>query len=93
MCRAAASAPAAAAAGRSGPPNPRELDQLRRENETLVTKLVHTQLELAELSEDSLITKRDLARAKETNLKLAQKLTTLEAQAYSIKAKDKKGAK
>lgn len=58
---------------------------LKRENETFVHQLVHKQLELAELSEESVVMKRDLARAKETNLKLAQKLTTLEAQAYSGK--------
>lgn len=45
--------------------------------------LIARKLELAELSERELVMKQELFKAKETNMKLAAKMTTLEALVYS----------
>ena len=62
-----------------------ELGALRSENETLMTDLVRVKLELAQLSERELICKRELYKAKETNMKIASKMTKLETMLYSKK--------
>lgn len=63
-----------------------ELASLRAENERVVSQLVATTMELAEVAEAEITLRRDLARAKEVNMKLAQKMTTLEAQAVQAVA-------
>ena len=55
--------------------------QLKEENVRFVMQLVAKQMELAQLSESETMLKRDLSRAKEVNVKLAAKLTELEAKA------------
>jgi hypothetical protein len=60
--------------GRGGDQNP----NLKEEN---VMQLVTKQMELAQLSETEMMLRRDLSRAKEVNVKLAAKLTELEAKA------------
>jgi len=93
--RRAGAAPAAAAARGAGGASASELASLREENERLVQQLVSKQMEFAMLSEEQAMLKRDLYRAKEVNMKLAAKMTKLEAQAYSGKGRkdDKKKAK
>ncbi|GIL91295.1 hypothetical protein Vretimale_9986 [Volvox reticuliferus] len=82
----------AGAAG--GAANVEELRNLRSENERLVQQLVSKTMELAELSESEITIKRELARLQEVNRKLAQKATTLEAQAAVAQAgKPAKGKK
>ncbi|GIL59068.1 hypothetical protein Vafri_14027 [Volvox africanus] len=77
-----------------GADNLEELRNLRSENERLVQQLVSKTMELAELSESEITIKRELARLQEVNRKLAQKATTLEAQAAVAQAgKPAKGKK
>ncbi|GFR47585.1 hypothetical protein Agub_g9317 [Astrephomene gubernaculifera] len=86
-------------AGSNTAANAEELRNLRSENERLVQQLVSKTMELAELSESEITLKRELARLREVNMKLAQKATTLEAQAAMAQAalnsnsKPAKGAK
>jgi hypothetical protein len=44
--------------------------------------LVNTKLELAQSSEREVVGRRELYKAKETNMKLASKMTRLEVQMY-----------
>lgn len=53
----------------------------------LMQELVKTKLELAQLSEKHVVTRRDLFKAKEANLKLASKMTKFEALFYSQRAR------
>lgn len=76
---------AGAGLGRASGTVGKELAQLREENETLVSQLVAKQMEFAQLSEEQAMLKRELYRAKEVNMKLASKMTKLEAQAYAGK--------
>lgn len=46
-------------------------------------ELVTRKLELAQLSETEVIARRELYKAKELNMKLASKLTKMEAHVYS----------
>ncbi|GLI62410.1 hypothetical protein VaNZ11_005030 [Volvox africanus] len=88
----AAQTRSAGAAG--GAANVEELRNLRSENERLVQQLVSKTMELAELSESEITIKRELMRLQEVNRKLAQKATTLEAQAAVAQAgKPVKGKK
>ncbi|GFH18091.1 C2 NT-type domain-containing protein [Haematococcus lacustris] len=68
-------------------------EALERENQALVVQLVNKQLEAAQLAEDQAMLRRELYRVKEVNMKLATKMTTLEAQAYSSRDSKKKGGK
>jgi hypothetical protein len=45
-------------------------------------ELVSTKLELAQCSEREVVGRRELYKAKETNMKLASKMTRLEVQMY-----------
>ncbi|GLC55994.1 hypothetical protein PLESTB_001052900 [Pleodorina starrii] len=85
----------AAAGGTAGMSsgNMEELRNLRSENERLVQQLVAKKMELAELSESEITLRRELARLHEVNMKLAQKATTLEAQAAMAQAKAGRGKK
>eukprot|EP00882_Tetradesmus_deserticola_P021738 GHRQ01023535.1.p3 GENE.GHRQ01023535.1~~GHRQ01023535.1.p3 ORF type:complete len:143 (+),score=75.83 GHRQ01023535.1:695-1123(+) len=59
-----------------------ELAALRTENQALMQDLVHTKLGLAQCSEREVVGRRELYKAKETNMKLASKMTRLEVQMY-----------
>ncbi|GAX78579.1 hypothetical protein CEUSTIGMA_g6018.t1 [Chlamydomonas eustigma] len=72
--------------GRSRGGNSRELEEVREERDRLVNQLVAKQMELAQMSEDEAMLKRELTRAKEVNLKLAAKMTKLEAEVFANKA-------
>ncbi|KAG1673433.1 hypothetical protein FOA52_002198 [Chlamydomonas sp. UWO 241] len=58
-----------------------EADALAEENERLVVQLVNAQMVLAQVSEEKTKVRRDLLRAKEVNLQLADRLTRLVASA------------
>lgn len=66
-----------------------ELEELIRENTAFVHHLVDIKMELALASEAEVQIKRDLYKAKDVNMKLAAKLTKLEAQAYTSASKKK----
>ncbi|KXZ54204.1 hypothetical protein GPECTOR_5g298 [Gonium pectorale] len=76
---------AAMSTGTSGA-SAEEVRTLRAENEKLVQQLVAKTMELAEQNEAEITLKRELARLREVNMKLAQKATTLEAQAAVAQA-------
>jgi len=59
---------------------------LRMENEALVQQLVSRQLELAGAMEEKAKLRRDLYRTKEINLKVANKMTNLQAQLYAYES-------
>mgnify|MGYP001807127140 CR=1 FL=1 len=71
---------AAAGAGASA----EEVRRLRQENEQVVSQLVAKTMELAQQSENEITLKRELARLREVNMKLADKATSLEAQAAQM---------
>ena len=58
------------------------LEELRRENESIVSQLVSKKMELAELAQSEAQVRGELYRLKDVNYKLAAKMTSLEAQAY-----------
>jgi hypothetical protein len=62
-----------------------ELAGLRSENEALAVELVRVKLELAQAGEREVIGRRELYKAKESNMKLASKMTKLETLLYSKK--------
>jgi len=55
---------------------------LQEESQALMMELVQRKLELAQLSEREIICRRELHKAKETNMRLASKMTKLELQLY-----------
>eukprot|EP00775_Hariotina_reticulata_P010260 gene10260-10419_t len=62
-----------------------ELAAIRQENQSLMKELVAAKLELAQCSEREVIGRRELYKAKETNMKLASKMTKLETLVYNRK--------
>lgn len=62
-----------------------DLAELRGENEAIMHELVQRKLELAQISEREVIGRRELYKAKETNMKLASKMTKLETLLYAAK--------
>ncbi|MEW5296787.1 MAG: hypothetical protein WDW36_000041 [Sanguina aurantia] len=66
-----------------------DLEELVRENDAFVAQLVANKMELALASEAEVQIRRDLYKAKDVNMKLAAKLTSLEAQAYTSAGKKK----
>ena len=62
---------------------------LMLENEELSSNLVACKLELAQLSEREIIGRRELYKAKATNMKLASKMTKLETLLYTKDSRKK----
>ncbi|WIA29047.1 hypothetical protein OEZ86_011560 [Tetradesmus obliquus] len=59
-----------------------ELAALRIENQSLMQELIARKLALAQCAEREVVGRRELYKAKETNMKLASKMTRLEVQMY-----------
>jgi hypothetical protein len=83
-CRAGRGLAVSAGAGAAGGASAEEVRKLRADNAELVQKLVSKTMELAELSESEITSRRELTRLKEVYAKLQQRTMAMEAELQSV---------